>query len=203
LQIGYFKNHVRNFQLIATPIVIGGSYLLTAMQFTPSDTNKFVWIVGLFTAVTATYYLIYDITDASYQILVLAERLASIERSLNLIAGEKLFVWESEISQSLNSGIQPFSADRWIFHPTWCMRGYAGLLLVALAILLPLWGAIEIWQATSTHIEITRALINALSIYAVGSAIFAYLVIRGVENRLRAQTRNRIAKKLRTKRSVR
>ena len=186
LQIRYFKNHVKNFQLISSPILAGASYLLVNPQFTPANDNKFVWITVLYIVITATCYLIYDITDASYQILTLAERLAMIERKINAIAGEKLLIWESEISERFNAGMHPFAG---VLHPLWCMRFYSLALLVALLIGIPLWASWMLWGVATTHVVLTQVLITGLAFYSIGSSVLAFMVVRGVEKNLRIEAR--------------
>lgn len=190
LQIRYFKNHVKNFQLVASPILAAAAYLLTSSQFTPSDANKFAWIAALYVIVTATCYLIYDITDASYQILVLAERMSMIERKINALAGQRLLIWESEISERFNAGLHPFTG---VLHPTWWMRYYGAVLLSALLFGIPFWASWKLWNIATTYVCVSHLLIIGVALYSVGSSILAYAVVRGVEKNLRAEARKVLA----------
>jgi hypothetical protein len=187
LQIGHFKKHVRNFQLIMSPTLAAVSYLLINPQYAPTDMNKWVWIASLFVLVTATCYLIYDNLDASYQILVLAERLAMIERIINGLAGQTLLIWESKLSEHLNTR-RPFT----VIHPIWILRYYGIALLASLLLVIPCAASYSLWHVALTHSRRAHIAIVILIFYSAGSAILAFVVAKGVEKNARSAARSAI-----------
>jgi hypothetical protein len=114
LRIQSFKNHARNFHFVGAFIILLASYAFFQDPYKPNDENKFIWLAALFSAATFTIYLTYDILESSYQILTLAERLASLERRINAELNQRLFIWESEIAPKLNARSRPLKG---IWHP--------------------------------------------------------------------------------------
>src|ERR1700690_1292122 len=75
LQINSQKNHVRNVQIVAYALTAGATYFALEGKYAPSDTNMFVWVVGLFVAINLVCYLVYDVIDPYYEITILGERM--------------------------------------------------------------------------------------------------------------------------------
>jgi hypothetical protein len=167
LHIQHFKNHVRNFQILFTLILSFGSYFFFKDEFKPSDNNKYFWLVSAFVVVTLSFFLLYDILHASFQIAVDSERMAQLERRINETLEEKLLVWESELVVLLHS-------DR--LNPQFYLIGYALILFGLTVIVMPIVGAWYLWSILPADAIVFRSLSLVLVVFALGSMVWAIRV---------------------------
>ena len=110
LQIGFYKSHVRNFQLLASALVATGALVLSNnLAISLTNDTWVIWYIGLIILTLTANYLFVDILDPQYSLLCLGSRLATIETKLNEILGQRLFIWENGAVAKSYSGVLSYS----------------------------------------------------------------------------------------------
>src|ERR1700693_2337848 len=121
MQMGSFKNHVRNGQIIGTILITTSSFLLGSKNFSISNDNKYIWVIVALAATTITYYLIYDILEANFAVKALEEYLSFLEMEVNKVLGANTLIWQSCVVEKL----WPMSKDGdRIISPIKCLAFY-------------------------------------------------------------------------------
>lgn len=190
LQINSQKNRVRNVQIVAYALATGVTYVFLEGKYVPSDTNMFVWAAGLLVAICLVFYLIYDAIDPYYEIGILGERMATLEKKINDIAGAKLLVWEQDLSEKVHSGLNPFPG---VFQPLWLVMFYVMVLLVLVIIIGPIVLCCILWQVPLvTYVGLKKAFIAFDAVWSLGSTLVLFYTGRGVLTRLRPEARAKI-----------
>lgn len=167
LHIGFYKAHVRNFQLLAGALLASGGFVLAnKLLLLPSADTWFVWCVGLFALSLTSNYLLLDVIDPQYALLLLAERLATIERELNEIAGRRLFIWESGATSRAYSGVFPFSK---VLNPHILIAVCGMFLFLTMALAIPGYGYFLVY---TNHAPASNyAVLPVLGVVIVASVI--------------------------------
>jgi hypothetical protein len=191
LQTGSFKNHVRNSQIFGGAFIATMSLLVTKGQLAVSDSNVLLWILGMFTFITVTYYLIYDVLEATFAVRALEECLSFLEERLNLLLGANRLIWQTGVAQKL----WPISwKELGFIPPMWGLQFYDGLLIAGATLFLPGLVIYQAWDISEKLVS-TRSLLVLLMIYAAASAFFMIWTLREVNGRLRSKVRNMINEK--------
>jgi hypothetical protein len=161
-----YKRHTRYVQLVATALAALLSYLVVDDRYPPSDGNTVVWLFGLFVAISLISYFVQDTLDSIYNMNILGERMAQIERQINEIAQRNLLIWETEVVERVFvKGIPG------VFAPYKMLQFYVVALLVAVLIVCPVIICVVFWNVPTTYIWPKRAFIIFDFLYSIGSAI--------------------------------
>jgi len=156
--------NVRNFQIVFTLILASGSYFFFKADFKPSDNNKVVWLFFAFVVITISFYLLYDVLDASFQIAVDAERMATLEKKINEIIEDDLFLWESELVELLHTNAS---------NPLFYMIGYALILFGVMVFIIPIFVIWNLLQVAPSDAVTFKAFSIFVICYALGSFVLA------------------------------
>jgi hypothetical protein len=143
--IGFYKAHVRNFQiLIGALLGILGFALAHAASIaggsdgwlTPTAQNWRLWL-GLAVAIpVATGYMVLDIVESAYSLILVSTHLAGVERAVNRIAGTELLTWESKVSPDFWKSFVPRSR---VLNPNWLLAGFQTALFLGVNFAMSEW----------------------------------------------------------------
>jgi hypothetical protein len=194
VQIGGIKNHVRNGQVLATVVVAVLVFLLGHNEYQLSPNTKYVWLSVCFIIVTITYYLLYDVLESSFAVECISERIISLENRINEIMGGRGLIWESVIVKKIVSSARPFPG---VIHPFVCELAYAGILVIIISVLIPLY--VYYSALTLEHNGIKDYVIIGLSaVYSILSFVgFIFMAIK-LHTRVRLALKDLIQKEWRT-----
>lgn len=106
-QIGFYKGHVRNFQLVLGAVVGGGAFIASNPTLRPTSINFAAWYFAVLAIPIIATYLVMDIIGPVYIINLIAERMVVLERRLNEILGRRVYVAETYASSKLHSSVRP------------------------------------------------------------------------------------------------
>jgi hypothetical protein len=188
LQMGSFKNHVRNSQIVGTAFLTIMSFLLTNKNYALSEDNVGLWLVVMATFTTVTYYLIHDVLEAVFAVRALEECLSFLEDRVNAILGANRLVWQSGVAQKLWPSSTKVIG---FFPPMLFLQIYETLLIAGATIILPGFVYYKAWGVSGSGFGI-RALLIGLALYSVISAGITVSVLHSVNNRLRSKVRDMI-----------
>lgn len=162
LHIGFYKAHVRNFQLLAGGLLTAGAYILANnVALTPSNDTWLIWCIGLFVLSLTANYLFLDVIDPQYAILTLADRLGTIEHELNRTAGRRILVWESGAAAKAYSGSFPYPK---VLNPN-IMIAICGMsLFFIMALAIPGYGYLMVYKnyTSATSVMILPIVIGGI-----------------------------------------
>ncbi len=134
LHIGYYKGHVRNFQLIATAIFGAGAYVASNQKLFPTPDNWWAWWALTTFIPLVSNYLLFDIVETQYATILLGERLATIEEQINELAGKHLLIWESSVSPLFWQTFRPIPG---VINPDWFLGALGFLISAAICVGVP------------------------------------------------------------------
>jgi hypothetical protein len=166
LHMQHFKNHVRNFQILFTLIIASGSYFFFRDEFKPSDNNKYFWLTFIFAVVNLSFFLLYDVLHASFQIAVDSERMATLEREINEVIDEDLLLWESKLVVLLHTDL---------FNPQFYLIFYAFVLFVLSVLVIPGFVIYKLWKLVPVD-AVFQACSQFTFFYSLGSFVVAIVV---------------------------
>jgi hypothetical protein len=172
-QQGHYRDHVRNFQVMSGGLLAGTAYVLAHPELLPSTRLWWAWWLVTSMVPVVANYLIFDVLESQYAMILLAERIATIEEELNAIAGRRLFIWESAISPRFWQGFRPMPG---VINPDWFMNIFLGIIITFTNVLLPLSLYAILWR--STHVSMGKAVALGcgvlFTIAAIGVSLFSF-----------------------------
>jgi hypothetical protein len=132
-------------------------------KYPPHNDNMFVWVIGLLIVICLICYLAYDILDALYDLSILGERMAQLEKRINDIAETNLLIWETKIVEPMHTSWNPFPnaippISKWnplpaVLPPFSMLQSLAAGMLVLVLVGFPTITCWILWHtALTTHI---------------------------------------------------
>jgi len=134
LHIGYYKGHVAKFQLMGSALFAAGAYILSHTDLLPSAQNWWFWWVGATLVPVMAHYLIFDIIEAQYAMILLGERLATLEEEINGHAGRRILIWESFVSPLFWGVLRPMPG---VINPDWFLTFFGLIIALFNALIVP------------------------------------------------------------------
>jgi hypothetical protein len=187
LQMTYYKRHARSVQIVATAVSAAASYLIVENKFAPTNDNLLVWSLGLLVALSVLCYFIYDILDCLYDINILGERMAVLEKQINDIAESNLLIWETKVSERVHVPPIPM---RGVLPPYVMLQTYITILLTLVLLLFPNLVAFVLWKTPMTsYAFLKKALIVIDVVFSIASAAGLVIVARGLFTKVRPGAR--------------
>jgi hypothetical protein len=149
-QIGFYKAHTRNFQLLSGAVFAAAGLVVAHPELQPRQTNILMWYVLVLFAVpiTATY-LFLDIMSPIYIINLIAERMVVLEDRLNKLLGPRVYVAETYASPVLHSSARPLPG---VINPDAFLWAYGGFIYLGVTLLPSGWIFYEMRQDPSLSI---------------------------------------------------
>lgn len=195
-QMSSYKNHVRNSQIVGTILIAMGSFISTTGNYSISDNNKYIWIGGVATITTISYYLIHDVLESVFAVKALEEYLSFLEAQINRVTAKNALLWQSSVADQL----WPMSASiKNIKPPIKFLELYQSILILGITVLFPIYVYYKIVAATQLKIIATTQLdwvlifwLVALAVYLIYSAYAARRVWKDVNAKLREEVRQLI-----------
>lgn len=107
-QIGFYKAHIRNFQLLNGAIFAAAGLIVSHPELQPNPDTIMVWYIAVLLIVPIlSTYLFLDIMSPVYIINLIAERMVVLEDRLNKLLGPRVYVAETYASPVLHSSARP------------------------------------------------------------------------------------------------
>jgi hypothetical protein len=142
-QIGFYKAHTRNFQLLSGAVFAAAGLVVAHPELQPSRENMTVWYVTvLFAAPIIATYLFLDVMSPVYIINLIAERMVVIEDRLNRLLGPRVYVAETYASPVLHTSAKPLPG---VINPDAFLWTFGSLIYIGITLLPSLWLFYTIW----------------------------------------------------------
>ena len=187
LYIGFYKSHVRNFQIGAGALLAAFYYLLSNPSFQPSASNWGAWLAfGVLICVVANYLLL-DVLDALYQLILLGQRMTIIEDQLNRLHDTRVLFWETCVVPRFYGKAFPV---RGVPNPN-APFSFSGLMLViAVGLAVPCLILRAIWTLpTANTASVLRPLVTVAMVFAAALTVYsiyiAFVLLLRMRNRVR------------------
>jgi hypothetical protein len=148
LHIGYFKGHIAKFQLMGSALLAAGAYILSNSKLYPSSENWWVWWLGTTIVPVMCHYLIFDIIESQYAMILLGERLATLEEEINEKVGRQLLIWESLVSPLFWQGLRPMPG---VINPDWFLSLFGFIIASFDAVAVPSLLYSILWKDRDPH----------------------------------------------------
>ncbi|HEV8241498.1 MAG TPA: hypothetical protein VGS57_19200 [Thermoanaerobaculia bacterium] len=129
-QIGYYKMHVRNFQLLLGAIVGAAAFVAAHPDAQPTSQNRLLWALGVVGIPIVATYLALDVIGPFYIVNLTAERMVTIEWSLNTLLGPRVYVTERYCSPVFYRGPYPLPG---LTNPDAFLWAFGALLYITLS----------------------------------------------------------------------
>lgn len=186
LLLGRYKSHVTHVQIILTAIiaVIGLSLAKDAYFLTSS---RMFWILITFSIITIVSYVVFDVIETQYCIIILGARMAILEEMINKLANQNLLTWERKVAGDIYGG--SFSPVGDVWHPDYFLSLYLVVLIAASIFLPPVYMAYRFWDSPLEHLLLLRIAVSSAFLYSLVSAFLMVWVGVGVLVRLRGYAR--------------
>jgi hypothetical protein len=133
--IKHYKSHVVYLQIVATAVFAVVAFLLSHPQLKPTPASWFYWWIGATLLTTVSNYLLLHNMDALYQLIMLGQRMAILERRINSLLHTHALMWETEIVPTFYQDLHPVKG---ITNPNYPLAIYSGTLTFVFSILIPL-----------------------------------------------------------------
>jgi hypothetical protein len=182
--IGFYKAHVRNLQLIGGAVLAAGVFLLSNPSIHPDGGNWWLWLVGVLSLSALANYLLLDVTDAVYQLVLLGQRMIMIEERVNTLLGRQVLLWESKVVP-LFYGPQPAPIGR-LVNPSWLFNLYGMVVTLVLAVGVP---ALCYWYLFTKVSSAPRPVIVGAFALSLGATALSLYVSHFTSYRMRPQVR--------------
>jgi len=184
-QMGSYKNHVRNNQIIGAAIAAAGSALISSGNFEITDANKYLWLLGVFFIATVSFYMIHDVFESVFAVKALEQYLAYLEDKINEITGCRALLWQSYVASQL----WPLSKSiKDIKPPVHSLEFYQILLILCMTIFFPAWTYYKIIRVAQMDIRLA-ALLLALGIFLIMSIFRTLRVWRDTNFKLHSKVK--------------
>jgi len=170
LHIGYYKGHVAKFQLMGSALVAAGAYVLAHAEFLPSAKSWWFWWIGATLVPVMAHYLIFDIIESQYAMILLGERLATLEEELNEHVGRQLFIWESLGSPLFWGPLRPMPG---VINPDWFLTFFGLIIALFNALIVPLLLYWMLWLKISSGAPEKRVAVLLGGSFAVLSMLLS------------------------------
>jgi hypothetical protein len=170
--VGYYMNHVRNFQLVIFGLAAAFAFgILNWCEIEPSIRNYwFFWFLAVSFLPVVSGYLASDIIYAAYMMAILGSRNRSIERQIREMVGPDLMVWETKYMKIFVKKL----STKGVPNPGTLQMGLVGIMMIYLLALIPLGGYYLIWnQSGRLHDWILPVGMLIVSSILVISVMFA------------------------------
>jgi len=131
----HYRDHVRNFQLMSGGLLACAAYVLTHPDLLPSPRLWWGWWILTSMIPVVANYLVFDVLESQYAMILLGERLATIEEELNGLVGRRLFVWDSAVTPIFWKGFRPIPG---VINPDWFMSIFLGMIVAFTNVSVPL-----------------------------------------------------------------
>lgn len=131
--VDYYKSHVRNFQIIGGGL-LAVVYYLVEKSVVPTAQTWWLWWGTCLLVSTVSNYLIMDVADALYALILLGQRMRVLEEQINASLGETLLVWETEVAPRFYSRLLPLPG---VVNPNWLLGLFGALIGIAIAVAIP------------------------------------------------------------------
>jgi hypothetical protein len=189
-QINYFKNHIRNFQLVFIPIITSIGYFSVEPKYAPNHSNRLFWLLLGYAVITVCCYAVYDILEAGYWIRLLEARLASLETKINQMADDRLLIWQSEACELFNKST-PFHG---VTAPLFFLKIYLILIVIFFIFGIPVWLSSLLWGVGSSMDVVFRGLIVGLLAYSCMSMALILRMIRSIDRGVNAGAKEALSR---------
>jgi hypothetical protein len=196
LHIGFFKGHVTKFQLAGTAILAAGAYVLSHVELLPNRENWWVWWFAVTLFPVMCNYLAFDIIESQYAIILIGERLATIEEEINRSVGRRLLIWETMVSPTFWQGIRPMKG---VINPDWFLSVFGGMIALSDAVVIPTLLYRILWNVGANGVWRRAALILGVMLAVGGLAITlvcAWRVLLRMRGKPRTLFRQMLAKEI-------
>ena len=137
----------------------------------PAPANWWLWwAVATFIPIVANY-LMFDVIESKYSIILLGERMAAIEEEVNSALLRRVLIWESNVVASFWSKLH---ARYKIINPDWFLSAFGAMVAVAIAVLVPGFLYWNLWHVDhSGWLRITLIITGAtLTILSVALTLY-------------------------------
>jgi hypothetical protein len=177
LHIGYFKGHVAKFQLMGSALLAAGAYIISNSKILyPGRENWWIWWLGTTILPVMCHYLIFDIIESQYALILLGERLATLEEEVNERVGRRLLIWDSLVSPLFWQGPRPMPG---VINPDWFLSLYGLIIAFFDAVALPslLYGML--WRVRdSSSLGMRAAIFCGIGFMALSMSVSLYCAWR-------------------------
>ena len=106
-QIGFYKVHVRNFQLLLGFVFGAAAFVVAHPELRPNSSNLTIWYLSVLGVPVIATYLALDVLGPFYIVNLVAERMVVIEWNLNRVLGPRVYVSERYASPVFHRGLRP------------------------------------------------------------------------------------------------
>ncbi|HEV7516558.1 MAG TPA: hypothetical protein VGR07_09690 [Thermoanaerobaculia bacterium] len=185
LHIGFYKAHVARFQLMGTAILAAAAYVIAHAELLPTQQNWWLWWLATTLIPVMANYLTFDIFESQYAMILLGERMATIEEDINRIVGRRILIWEVFGSPKFWEDFRPVPG---VINPDWFLGSLGMIIAIYIEILVPailyffLWCLAEGW--TQHAIVIAGALLT-VTLFSV-STYCGLKILLGMRGKPRA-----------------
>jgi hypothetical protein len=185
LHIGFFKGHVTKFQLMGSAILAVGAYVLSNATLFPNHDNWWAWWVGATIVPILCHYLIFDVIGTQYAIILLGERVATLEEELNAYMERRLFIWETLVTPLFWRRFRPMQG---VINPDWFLGFFGGVIAVFNSLLVPIFLYAVLWKIQPESLAMKSAIWGGLGAAITFTCITLYAYWR-VQLKMRGKPR--------------
>ena len=185
LHSGYYKSHIKSFQLLMGGLMAFFGFVLSGKIPTPSEANWWLWWGFATFLWVVVQYLVFDLWEAQYAIMLISARIATIEEMINSRFRKRLLVWESLITPKYFSSIEPSPG---ITNPSFMMGLWGFIIIFSTGVFLPNLVYYALWPLLADK-PYARTLIFASGFFSIGFTCLSAYVGANVMLRMRVRAR--------------
>lgn len=185
LHIGFFKGHVTKFQLVGTALLAVGAYVLANKELRPGVENWWVWWLGINIIPIFCSYLAFDLIESQYAIILIDERLATIEDDINSQLGRRVLIWETAVSPLFWQKFRPIPG---VINPDWFLGAFGGAFVVFYTFVVPILLYYTLWLVPQLSLLRRAAVLIGVTV-AVASVVAIVFCARHVLVGMRGKPR--------------
>ncbi|HZF11899.1 MAG TPA: hypothetical protein VFE33_24195 [Thermoanaerobaculia bacterium] len=164
--IGFYKAHVARFQLMGTAILAAAAYVISNPATVPNNKNWWLWWLATTLFPVMANYLIFDIIESQYAMILLGERMATIEEDVNRIAGCRLLIWETFGAPMFWQSFRPMPG---VINPDWFLSSFGLIIATSMAVVIPSFLYYLLWNVSggsTRHASVIAGLVIMIAAMA-------------------------------------
>jgi hypothetical protein len=165
MALGRYKDQVKYFQIIITALIALFTFTIGKDAYIAVAKSPMFWVFIMYVTTTGVSYVVFAVLDLIYHMVALSSRLAVLEVKINRLAGERLFIWETDVVGKFYGGKSPVKG---VWHPDWFQTIYMVVLLIFGVFTLPVYVGWEFWGNSSV---LVRAATGVGFAYSLGSVL--------------------------------